>query len=209
MADRRLVFLTGATGFIGTRLARRLAEGGAGLRCLVRPTSRTGELERLGAELFVGETWDEAAVARGLAGAELAYHLAGYYDIGVVDAAAMRRTNVEGTRVFLAAIEGAGTARVVHVSTTVALGPVAAGEGDEGSEHGPRFTSEYERTKTAAHRLAVAAQRRGLPVVIVAPANVYGPGDEGPNGRFVKDLLAGRIPGFPLHPLLVLVRPRG
>lgn len=196
----RRVFLTGATGFIGSRLARRLAARGDRLCCLVRPRSDTTALERLGAELIVGEVTDAEALARGLAGADVAYHMAAVYDIGVVDEAALERANVDGTRAFLAAIQRAGTPRAVYVSTTVALGPVAEGRGDETTEHPGGYRSAYERTKAQAHRLAREAQRKGLPVIIVCPANVYGPGDRGPNGRFIADLLAGRLPGLATRP---------
>lgn len=195
------VFLTGATGFIGSRVARRLAERGYRLRCLVRPSSDTTDLERAGAELLRGELDDAALLARGLDGAALAIHMAGAYDMGIVDVAALERTNIEGTRAFIAAVERAGTPRALYISTTAALGPVPEGVGDETSEHpGDRYRSTYERTKTEAHRLAVAAQRRGTPLLIVCPALVYGPGDRSPHALFVADLIRGRVPGLPMRP---------
>ncbi|HEX7048679.1 MAG TPA: NAD-dependent epimerase/dehydratase family protein [Longimicrobiales bacterium] len=202
MAHGRRVFLTGATGFIGTRLARRLAADGDRLRCLVRADSDTAELERLGAERIEGDITDAAALVRGLDGVELAYHLAAIYDVGVVDERAMTRTNVEGTRAFLDAVARAGTPRAVYVSTTAALAPVTDGEGDENTEYPPdaRYPSAYHRTKAEAHRLARAAQRDGLPLIIACPAYVYGPGDRGPGGRFLMDLLAGRMPGLLARP---------
>jgi len=198
MSDGRRVFLTGATGFIGSRLARRLAARGDSLRCLVRPSSDTTALERLGAELVHGELTDADAIARALEGVDIAFHLAALYDIGVVDRAALERTNVQGTAAFLEAVERAGTPRALYVSTTAALAPVAEGEGDEETEYPPgaRYPTVYHRTKAEAHRLARDAQRRGLPLIIVCPANVYGPGDQGPSARFTRDLLAGRVPGL-------------
>jgi dihydroflavonol-4-reductase len=192
----RTAFLTGATGFIGSRLARTLHEQGWALRCLVRRPERATALESLGAELVAGDIDDIAALARGLDGATLACHLAALYDIGVVDADAMERINVGGTRAFLEAIARAGTPRALYVSTTAALGPVAAGEGNETSSYDGPYPTAYHRTKTAAHRLALGAQAGGAPLVIVAPANVYGPGDHGPNARFLGDLLAGRVPAL-------------
>lgn len=203
MSEPRLVFLTGATGFIGSRLARRLAERGDRLRCLVREGSDTADLERLGAELVIGDLTDSTTIERALADVDLAYHLAAIYDIGVVDAAALEQTNVGGTRAFLEAVERAGTPRAVYVSTTAALAPVETGEGDETSEVPPdttRFPSVYHRTKTEAHRLAREAQGRGLPLIVACPAFVYGPGDRGPGGRFIDDLLAGRVPGLLMRP---------
>lgn len=195
------VFLTGATGFIGSRVARQLSERGYRLRCLVRPSSDTKDLERAGAELLRGELDDAAVLARGLEGAALAIHMAGAYDMGIVDAAVLERTNIEGTRAFIAAVERAGTPRALYISTTAALGPVPEGVGDETTEHpGDRYRSIYERTKTEAHRLAVAAQRRGAPLIIVCPAVVYGPGDGSPHALFMMDLIRGRVPGLPMRP---------
>ncbi len=200
MADSRLVFITGATGFIGSRLAGQLVARGDRLRCFVRATSDASRLRQLGAEVVTGELLDEAALRLGLAGCDIAYHLAAMYDIGVVDKAAMARINVDGTRAFLNAVQSVGISRAVYVSTTVALGPVAYGEGDETTVHPGVYRSGYERTKAEAHSLALRAQRDGLPLIIVCPANVYGPGDKGPNGQFIEDLLHYRIPGLPLSP---------
>ncbi|MFW6079350.1 MAG: NAD-dependent epimerase/dehydratase family protein, partial [Gemmatimonadota bacterium] len=116
--EARRVFLTGATGYIGSRLARRFATAGDRLRCLVRPTSDTADLERLGAELVTGDLTDADGLARALDGCDLAYHLAAYFDVGPVDERAMRETNVEGTRAFVEAVERVRPGRAVYVSTT-------------------------------------------------------------------------------------------
>ena len=199
MPPSRLVFVTGATGFLGSRLARRLAARGDRVRCLVRESSDTADLERIGAELVRGDAGDEAALAAGLAGADLAYHLAAGYDVGVVDEVELTRVNVGGTKAFLDAARRAGTPKLVYVSTTAALGPAPAGEaeGSEDTDYRGPYPSAYHRTKAEAHRLAREAQRRSFPLVIVCPAWVYGPGDHGPGGRFVQDLLHRRIPGMP------------
>jgi dihydroflavonol-4-reductase len=196
------VFVTGATGFIGGRLARALIARGCRLRCLVRSPERAAGLAELGAELLVGDAADEAVMARGLAGARYAYHLAGSYDLGVVDEGAMQNVNVEGTRAFVAALRHSSVERALHTSSTAALGPVSVGEGDESCDyHGP-YPSVYHRTKTEAHHLALAAQRAGAPLVIVCPALVYGPGDTGPSGRALEDVLRHRLPGLALRPSL-------
>jgi nucleoside-diphosphate-sugar epimerase len=195
-----LVFLTGATGFIGGRLAAALHARGCRLRCLVRNPTRATALRALDAELVVGDIADEAVLERGLRGAALAFHAAGRYDIGLVDEAALEHVNVAGTRAFLRALRRSTTPRAIHVSSTAALGPVAAGEGDEQSTYQGPYPSIYHRTKTAAHRMAQAAQADGVPVTIVCPALVYGPGDEGPNGRYIRDLLRHRVPGLSTRP---------
>jgi len=197
--DAGPVFLTGATGFIGGRLAETLHARGRRLRCLVRDPRKSSGLARLGAELVPGDITDGTALDRGLEGADLAYHLAAIYDVGVVDRAALERTNVEGTRTVLQAATRAGTRRVVHVSTTAALSPARASGEQPRAWSGP-FPSVYHGTKARAHQLAAAAQAAGQPVIIVCPAFVYGPGDQGPGGRFLKDVLGGRLPALMRDP---------
>jgi dihydroflavonol-4-reductase len=196
------VFLTGATGFIGGRLAVALHARGRRLRCLVRRPERAATLAALGAELIVGDVADPAAMAQGVNGVAVAIHVAGQYDLGIVDIAAMERVNVEGTRVFLDACRNAGVPRAIHVSSTVALGPVPDGvaEGDETSRYSGPYPAVYHRTKTEAHHRAVQAQQQGLPLIIVCPAFVYGPGDEGPAGRYIADVLRHRLPGLSTKP---------
>lgn len=200
MPSRRTVFLTGASGFIGNRVARTLLQRGDRVRCLVRDTSRGLFLEALGAELVLGEITDSIALHKGLAGADLAFHLAGHYDIGPIDVRTMERINVGGTRCFLEECARVKIPRAVHISSTVALGPVENGVGDETSFWDGPYPSVYHRTKTQAHEAAKQAQQRGLPLIVVCPANVYGPGDKGPNGRFIRDLIRGRVPALLTDP---------
>ena len=194
----RVAFLTGATGFIGSRLAARLTADGWSLRCLARPSSDTAHLERLGARLVQGTLDDTDALATGMDGAGVAYHLAAIYQLGPgAGGRRMRRANVEGTRNFLGALRATGTPRAVYVSTTIALGPVESGVGDGDSRNPGPFRSDYERTKVEAHRLALEAQAEGWPLLIAAPAFVYGPGDTGPAGKFVAEILGRKLPGLP------------
>ncbi len=196
----RLVFLTGATGFIGGRVARAFLARGDRVRCLVREPRRAAALESGGAELIPGDITDPVALEHGCRNADLAIHLAALYDLGPVDAAEMERVNVDGTADFLRAARNAGVPKTVYISTTAALGPAPNGVGDEQMRWSIPFPSLYHRTKTRAHELALEAQKRGDPVVIVCPAFVYGPGDEGPGGMFLRDLLRGRLPGLLADP---------
>ena len=193
-ARGRLIYITGAGGFIGSRVAKKLIRRGDTIRALVRSRARGSALEALGAELVIGDVADRAVHAQGLEGASGAIHLAAIYDIGIVDSAALQRSNVEGTRAFFEAAEAAGTPRIVYTSTTAALGPADSSEPTEAYE-GP-YHSEYHRTKSEAHRLARAAQKKGLPLVIVCPSFVYGPGDGGPAGRFIEDIGKRRLPAL-------------
>lgn len=191
-----MVYITGATGFIGSRVARLLIARGEPIRCLVRSEARGAELRALGAETIVGDAADRTIHERGLHGAAAAVHLAAIYDIGIVDGRELERVNAGGTRALLAAAEQTRTPRVVYVSTTAALGPVAAAPTEPRDAYPGPYPSEYHRTKADAHRSARDAQRDGQPVIIVCPSFVYGPGDTGPAGRFVFDLVNRKVPAL-------------
>jgi nucleoside-diphosphate-sugar epimerase len=199
MAER-IAFVTGGTGFIGEKLVRALLAKGDRVRCLVRTESRGAALKTAGAELVAGDVTDQRVLESAMRGATVAYHLAAVYDVGVVDRAVMQHTNVDGTRAFLGALQTSGVPRGVYVSTTAALGPAESGESDKVVEYDGPYPSQYHRTKAMAHRVAREAQKRGLPLIIVCPAYVYGPGDNGPGGRFVRDLIRKRVPGLLTDP---------
>lgn len=195
----RLVFLTGGTGFIGKRLARLLADRGDKLRFLLTADSlqrNRAEISRLGGEWVVGCITDVDALKQGLEGAQLAYHIAGKFDLGVVDREELEKINIQGTRAFLQAIAAAGTPRAIVTSSTSVLAPARNGEGDEHTPVWDKLPTVYQQTKAEAHRLAQAAQERGAPLIIVCPSYVYGPDNTGPGGRYMADLLAGRVPGL-------------
>lgn len=196
----RCVFLTGATGFIGKRLAAALAARGDRLRCLVRDTRAAHDLEVMGAQLIQGDITDDTALQYGLDHADLAYHLAAIFDFGRVDAGAMERVNVDGTRAFLLVAQSMGVPRLVYVSSTAALVPAVDGEQEDTRESDGPYPSIYHRTKAHAHRIARKAQQRGLPLIIACPAAVYGPGERGPNGRLIVDLIRRRVPALFTNP---------
>jgi nucleoside-diphosphate-sugar epimerase len=195
-----VIYITGATGFIGERLARRLLARGDQLRCLVRSPQRGQSLQALGAALVIGDVADQQAHLAAMRGARVAFHLGAIYDVGIVDATSLDRTNIEGTRAFLSALEQNAVTRGVYVSTTVALGPVNGGEPEPREAYAGPYPSHYHRTKAEAHRMARAAQQRGVPLIIVCPAFVYGPGDKGPGGRFIADVLQKRVPALLTQP---------
>jgi dihydroflavonol-4-reductase len=195
-----MIYITGATGFIGSRVARRLIARGEQVRCLVRSEARGADLRALGAELIVGDVADRAIHEQGLHGAATAIHLAAIYEIGIVDGRELQRVNTDGTRSFLAAAAQARTPRVVFISTSAALGPMDQEQAEpRDAYHGP-YPSEYHRTKADAHRSARDAQRNGQPVIIVCPSFVYGPGDTGPAGRFVAELVDRKVPALLSRP---------
>jgi len=192
------VFLTGATGFIGGHVTRRLRERGEEVRALVRSPEKARDLELLGCELLEGDLSDEARIAAGLEGCDAAIHGAAIYEVGIPESEHRRmyEANVQGTERVLRACLEAGTSKVVYVSTIAAFGNTRGQVVDEGYEHpGREFTSYYEQTKTEAHQLAKRlVAEEGLPCVIVQPGGVYGPGDHSAIGQQMKQLLAGKLP---------------
>lgn len=188
----RKVYLTGATGFIGGAIARRLLDEGAQLTCLVRPQTPAQHLERLGATIVRGDITNAASLD--LAGQHCLIHAAAWVGFGLPQhkRALMQRTNVDGTRNVLHAAERAGVAKIVHVSSIAAIGATESGRADERTPRGDRFKSEYERTKTEAHALALKA---AMPAALPMPGLVVG--REGPFDRLLRSLARGRVPALP------------
>jgi ornithine--oxo-acid transaminase len=172
-----LCLVTGATGFIGSQLARRLATEGFRVRCLVRATSDTSTLAGVDAEMFVGDLTQASSVVRAAEGCQYVLHCGAL----VSDWATtneITRVNVEGTRNLLDASVAASVRRVIHVSSTDVYGYPGGSEIDE-SYTAARFRNWYAQTKLAAEAEVHRAEaQHGLDAVILRPATVYGPGSK-------------------------------
>jgi dihydroflavonol-4-reductase len=196
-----LTLVTGATGFVGSAVARALAARGHGLRVLVRRGSDRRNLVGLEAEVVEGELTDAASLARAVVGCRFVVHVAADYRIWVPDPAAMLASNVEGTRALFTAALAAGVERVVHCSSVAALGLTKDGSpADETtpvSEDG--IVGIYKKSKFRAE-LAVLelVHGRGLDAVIVNPSAPVGPRDikPTPTGKMIADAASGRIPAY-------------
>jgi farnesol dehydrogenase len=192
------VLLTGATGFLGRTVARRLAAHGHALRVLVRATSRTEGLPG-GAELATGDVTDATSLHEAASGCDAVMHMAALVKIWVPDPRRFAEVNVGGLRNALAAARAAG-ARLVYTSSFIALGPSGEGRLDAERPHpGPPYRNAYERTKADADAVARRAAADGHDVVIVYPGVVYGPGDMTDGNivaRMVADHLNGRLPAL-------------
>ena len=170
--------VTGATGFIGGRLARRLVAEGHRVVTIARDPGRAGDLVALGVEVHRGDITDRASLDRPMAGVDGLFHVAAWYRIGARDGGEGRRINVDGTRNVLEAMRAAGVKKGVYTSTLAVFGDTHGKRVDEGYFTPGPFDTEYERTKWAAHyQVAVPMMEQGLPLVIVQPGLVYGPGD--------------------------------
>ncbi len=195
------VFVTGGTGFVGGRLVASLLARGRSVRGLARPTSeRAAGAEHL--EWVEGDILDPDSLRRAVAGCTEVFHLAAYARNWAKDPSTFFRLNVKGTRnVFEAAAE-AGVRRIVYTSTVVVFGPTPGGI--VGNEETPRSTlrylTEYEETKSVAEREALELAARGVPIVVVHPTRVYGPGKrtEGNSvSLMIDDYDRGRFPVVP------------
>jgi len=188
----RRVFLTGATGFIGGVVARKLLADGAELTCLVRPKTDASRLERAGARIARGDVTEPATLD--LSGQHVLVHAAAWvgYGLPAKKRPLLRKTNVGGTENVLHAAKRAGVAKVVHVSSVAALGGVPGGVVTEETPRGASYLSDYERTKTEAHALALSA---GVPSAVPTPGLVVGL--EGPFESLCRGLAKGRVPALP------------
>ena len=184
------VLITGATGFIGSSLARRLSESGRRVRCLVRPAADTSVLAGLPVELATGTLEDAGSLHGAAAGCERIVHCAALVsDWATVQE--IRRVNVTGTRNVLAAVARAGVGRFVHISTTDVYGHPGGGPLDERRAPGG-FANWYAQTKLEAERVLHLAPR-GTETVILRPATVYGPGSRELVGEIARAIEAGHM----------------
>ena len=199
------IFITGATGFIGGHVARKLRERGDHVVALARAPERASALGDLGCELIRGTLGDEAAIEQGIDGCDAVIHGAAIYEVGIPASRheAMYEANVAGTERVLRAALAAGTPRVVYVSTIAAFGNTHGKVVDETYEHpGSGFTSYYEETKYRAHQLARRLiEEEGLPCVLIQPGGVYGPDDHSELGNLIGQYVAGKLPLIPFPDL--------
>jgi dihydroflavonol-4-reductase len=194
-----LAFLTGATGFVGSHVARALADQGADLRLLVRSNSNLKNIQDLKADLLTGDLRDPASLEKGIAGCDAIFHVAADYRLWVRDPDEMYRANVEGTRAILAAARKNNVRRVVYTSSVATMGFTANALADESSPVSlANMIGPYKRSKFMAEQVAIEAAHSGLDVVIVNPTTPVGERDikPTPTGRIVVDFLKKKFPAY-------------
>jgi dihydroflavonol-4-reductase len=190
-------FVTGATGFVGSALVRKLLDRGEEVVALVREGSDLTNLAGLGVGLSKGDLTDPASILRGMDGCGRVYHAAADYQLWVPDKKAIYAANVDGTRNVLDAARRCGVERVVYTSTVGALGN--PGDGTPGREDTPvtidDMVGDYKKSKFMAEQEALRFAKEGLPVVIVNPSTPVGPRDikPTPTGKMILDFLKGKM----------------
>ena len=193
--------VTGASGFIGSAVARRLVESGFEVRALVRPAHARRNLEGVPCEIAEGDLTDENSLIAAVKGCEALFHVAADYRLWVPNPSSIYRTNVDGTRNLMLAAIRADVSRVVYTSSVATLGLTP--NGSPADEETPSRLSDmighYKRSKYLAEtEVTRLARDAGLPVVIVNPSAPIGPRDvrPTPTGRMIVQAARGKMPAY-------------
>jgi dihydroflavonol-4-reductase len=195
-----LAFVTGATGFVGSHVARVLAQQGAELRLLVRSGSDLRNIQALKAERAIGDLRQAASLKKAMVGCDVVFHVAADYRLWIPDPDQMYRTNVEGTRAMLEAARENGVRRVIYTSSVATMGFTS--NGHSANEDAPvsldNMIGHYKQSKFMAEKIAIEAGRSGMDVVVVNPTTPVGERDirPTPTGRIVLDFLKKKFPAY-------------
>jgi dihydroflavonol-4-reductase len=193
-------FVTGATGFVGSHVARVLADRGAELRLLVRANSNSRNIEALDADRVVGDLRDPSSLDKPISGCDAVFHVAADYRLWIRDPDQMYRSNVEGTRAILEAARKNRVRRVVYTSSVATMG--FTGNGAPADEQSPvsleNMIGHYKRSKFLAEQLALQAASSGMDVVVTNPTTPVGEQDikPTPTGRIIVDFLKKKFPAY-------------
>ncbi|QEC68877.1 SDR family oxidoreductase [Panacibacter ginsenosidivorans] len=171
------IFVTGATGYIGNNLAKRLAGEGHIIHALNRSAQKSTLLNHDNIQLFKGDITDPASVKNAMQGCEQVYHLAAYARVWAKDPSTYHTLNVEGTRHVLEAARELAINDIVVTSTAGVLGPSGERPVKEDDPRIGEMLNEYEETKTQSEEMCRDYSRRfGMRIVMVNPPRIYGPG---------------------------------
>jgi len=194
--------VSGATGFIGSAVVRRLLADGRRVRALIEPQANTRNLDDLPAENLERVTVDVcdlAGMRRALEGAGAYYHLAAIYKVWVKDPSILYRVNIEGTTTSLLAARDAGVKRVIYTSSIAAVGRREDGSPSDESVgwNLHEVANDYILSKHLSERIALRFADAGTPIVVVNPAFPFGPRDIGPTptGGIILSILRNQVPG--------------
>ena len=194
-----IALVTGATGFVGSAVARTLEAKGVAVRALARAESPRRNLEGLNAEVVLGDMRSAADMARALQGARWLFHVAADYRLWARDPEEIVRNNLQGTAAVMQAALAEGVERVVYTSSVATLSLKSIPADETAPLTAAEAIGAYKRSKVAAERLveAMVAERK-LPAVIASPSTPIGPRDvrPTPTGRIIVEAASGRMPAF-------------
>lgn len=195
-----IVLVTGASGFVGSAVARKLAERGHQVRVLMRSTSPRTNLEGLDAEPVEGDMLDGKSMRRALMDCRYLFHVAADYRLWARDREEIVRNNRDGTRTVMEAALAEGVEKIVYTSSVATLKPLQGQSVDETSRHDERSAiGAYKRSKVVAEQVVehlIATEN--LPATIVSPSTPIGPRDvkPTPTGRILVEAAMGRMPAY-------------
>jgi nucleoside-diphosphate-sugar epimerase len=187
-------FMTGATGFIGGRVAQMLRAEGHAVTAVVRDPARAESLARIGVTLAKGDVTDKDGMRAAMRGTDGVFHIAGWYKVGGKRTDDGIRINIDGTRNVLELMQELAIPKGVYTSSLAVNSDTNGVEVDESYRFHGTHLSEYDRTKAEAHHIADAMIAKGLPLVIVQPGLVYGPGDTSAAHDTFVQYLTGKLP---------------
>ena len=193
--------VTGATGFVGSVVARLLLEQDESVRVLARPNSDRRNLENLEVEIVEGDLNDPASLKKAVKGCNALYHVAADYRLWIPKPDEIYKTNVEGSRSLLLAAADAGVKRMIYTSSVATLG--INSDGTPSNEDTPvsleKMIGHYKRSKFLAEQtVQELIDKEGLPIIIVNPSTPIGPGDikPTPTGKMILDAVNGKTPAY-------------
>ena len=193
--------VTGATGFVGAHVARRVVAEGHSVRVLVRPQSNLPLLEGLPVEHVVGDLRDADSIAAATKGVRYLFHVAADYRLWTRNPSELYETNVHGTRRLFEAAARAGVERIVYTSTVATIAVPSHGSAlpnEDTRATLDQMIGHYKRSKFLAEAEAIKSAAAGVPIVIVNPTAPVGPGDwkPTPTGKIIVDFLNGKMPAY-------------
>ncbi|MGA1847810.1 MAG: NAD-dependent epimerase/dehydratase family protein [Thermoplasmatota archaeon] len=188
-------FVTGATGFIGGHLTKRLINDGHEVAALVRDPKKAGDLQSMGAEIFTGDITRKETLGEPMEGCDGVFHVAAWYKVGAQDSEKAEETNVQGTSNVLHTMKELSIPKGVYTSTVAVFSNTHGELKSEDYIYKGKHLSEYDHTKWEAHYSIAKPMilNQDLPLVIVMPSVVYGPGDTSSVGRLFDDYLRGKL----------------
>lgn len=185
--------VTGASGFLGSRLVWQLRAHGHDVVVLLRSTSDRSRIAAAEPDIAIGDITDPASLRTAMVGVDAVFHTAAQYEMGPSDPTSLERINIDGSRNVFGAAGEAG-APVVYVSSVAALGPTGTSQEHEDHWSDDEPVSHYQRTKREAHLVARRFQNEGVDVRIGSPGGIYGVGDTSTLGKMMKAYMTVPMP---------------